>query len=494
MLRAATTIAMFASLFLPWVASPASAHNGKARTVATAISYTTTGAVIDDTFASSSAEKEFTVISGGKWRAGDDEFAVVDPAGQSASIGNSNMVVTRQALPSDWQLNVRMAASARAVSSDGFSLIFNFTSPTSYFYLNLSPTARIGSDGVFEVSGQSATKVANFTGSPSRFVAKRNYNIELIKLGTTVKIEEDGASLAEFSMQALGQSGRAGFGSQGSLVTARDFKVSTVAPLRQPATPSHSAGATPTPQPSSSPSAIPSPTVNPTPSGPPVTAGSLASFFGPDFDSSAAFCTFSDQVASISGSDLTVDYPAGSTAPSMGAPYGGAQICEPFSSGSQTSATLTYQVRFPVGFQFVQGGKLPGLYGGTEPFSGGGHNADGWSMRLMWRTDGAGEIYAYIAGVTGYGLDLGRGDFTWPADGQWHTVSLHVVLNTPGQSNGQAALSLDGNVVINATGLDITETATPISGLFFSTFYGGHDPSWAPTAPMHLDFQDFSSS
>jgi hypothetical protein len=71
---------------------------------------------------------------------------------------------------------------------------------------------------------------------------------------------------------------------------------------------------------------------------------------------------------------------------------------------------------------------------------------------------------------------------------------LHVVLNTPGQSNGQAVLSLDGNAVIDATGLDITETGTPISGLFFSTFYGGHDPSWAPTAAMHLDFQDFSAS
>jgi hypothetical protein len=178
----------------------------------------------------------------------------------------------------------------------------------------------------------------------------------------------------------------------------------------------------------------------------------------------------------------------------MGPPYGGAQICEPLTAGPQTSATLTYKVRFPNSFEFIKGGKLPGLYGGVEPFSGGGHNASGWSTRLMWRPAGAGEIYAYLAGTSGYGLELGRGDFFWPANGQWQTVSLHVVLNSPGRSNGLAVLSLNGKVVINAQGLDITNTATPIDGLFFSSFYGGHDPTWAPSAQMHLDFSDFSAT
>jgi hypothetical protein len=226
----------------------------------------------------------------------------------------------------------------------------------------------------------------------------------------------------------------------------------------------------------------------------PQNVNDLPTFFGPDFNSAAAFCTFNDQVVSISNSVLTVIYPAGSTAPSMGPPYGGAQICEPFTSGPQSSATLTYKVRFPVSFQFVKGGKLPGVYGGTEPFSGGRHNAGGWSIRLMWRPQGAGEIYAYLAGVNGYGLQLGLAQFFWPADGKWHTVTLHVVVNSPGQSNGQAVLSLDGKVVIDSTGLDITDTGTPIDGLFFSSFYGGHDPTWAPSAESHVDFAAFSAT
>src|SRR5207244_7889434 len=54
----------------------------------------------------------------------------------------------------------------------------------------------------------------------------------------------------------------------------------------------------------------------------------LDTFFGPRFDSSAAFCTFPHQLAAVAASVLTVTYPAGSSAPSAGAPYGGAQICE----------------------------------------------------------------------------------------------------------------------------------------------------------------------
>jgi hypothetical protein len=228
---------------------------------------------------------------------------------------------------------------------------------------------------------------------------------------------------------------------------------------------------------------------------PPSTySGNLSGFFGPDFSASRSFCSFSDQNVTIASGVLTAHYPAGSTAPSAGAPYGGAQLCEPFSAGSKTEATLTYRVRFPVGFQFVKGGKMPGLYGGVEPFSGGGHNASGWSMRLMWRTNGAGEVYAYVADGTGYGDSWGRGNFDWQADGQWHTVTEHVQLNSPGQSNGSVTLAYDGVVAIDQTGLVITDNATPIGGLFFSTFYGGHDASWAPSQAEHVDFAGFSAN
>ena len=57
---------------------------------------------------------------------------------------------------------------------------------------------------------------------------------------------------------------------------------------------------------------------------------------------------------------------------------------------SAESATLTYKVFFPEGFDFVRGGKLPGLYGGTAPRGGKGVAVDdGFSIRTMWRELGS---------------------------------------------------------------------------------------------------------
>ena len=195
----------------------------------------------------------------------------------------------------------------------------------------------------------------------------------------------------------------------------------------------------------------------------------------------------------MNGAVITTYYPAGSSAPSAGAPYGGAQACEPFAFGASADVTLSYELRVPIGFQFVKGGKLPGIYGGIEPFTGGSHNPFGWSMRLMWRTGGVGEIYAYTANTIGYGDDYGRGNFRWLADGLWHPVALHVHLNTPGHSDGFATLTYNGVTVVNQTGIDITNTATPSGGLLFSTFYGGSDSTWSPNSLQHLDFANFSA-
>jgi hypothetical protein len=215
---------------------------------------------------------------------------------------------------------------------------------------------------------------------------------------------------------------------------------------------------------------------------------------GSSFNTSKPFALFDHQIASISNGILTVSYPAGSAAPSVGALFGGAQICLPFTGGPERDATLSYDIRIPTGFSWVKGGKLPGLYGGVEPFSGGKHNAAGWSMRLMWRKNGVGEVYAYISTTNAYGDDLGRAaaSMHWSADGEWHRVTEHVVLNTPGQVNGSVSLALDGTVYIVQSGLAVTTDDTRIGGLFFSTFFGGNDRSWAVKSTQHIDFRNFT--
>ncbi|KAG8771857.1 hypothetical protein FRC12_003367, partial [Ceratobasidium sp. 428] len=122
--------------------------------------------------------------------------------------------------------------------------------------------------------------------------------------------------------------------------------------------------------------------------------------------------------------------------------------------------TFGYSIYFEAGFDFVRGGKLPGLYGGDTDdnafgCSEGRYDLGCFSTRFMWRADGAGELYTYLpklpanealcskASIPGhttcgedYGTSFGRGSFYFKA-GQWNTVAQRIKLNTPGVANGE---------------------------------------------------------
>jgi hypothetical protein len=92
---------------------------------------------------------------------------------------------------------------------------------------------------------------------------------------------------------------------------------------------------------------------------------------------------------------LQVQYPAGSFRDTG---VGGAQFYAKWDSGGGSafqSMIVTYEVAFDTDFDWVKGGKLPGLRGGPDPNNcSGGNQANGtncFSSRVMWRTDGAGE-------------------------------------------------------------------------------------------------------
>lgn len=121
----------------------------------------------------------------------------------------------------------------------------------------------------------------------------------------------------------------------------------------------------------------------------------------------------------------------------------------------------------------------------------GGRRDDGcWSARLMWRTNGAGELYTYLPpdftenqAVCDippfstcndvYGASVGRGSFTWKT-GARTTVSQRVRLNDVGQANGELELFVAGKSVVNVGGLVLRNSADGrIRGMQFQTFFGG---------------------
>jgi hypothetical protein len=194
---------------------------------------------------------------------------------------------------------------------------------------------------------------------------------------------------------------------------------------------------------------------------------------------------------------MRVRYPADSasqlSAANSDSEHGGAQLYLARAEGPVDEAYLRYYVRFPAGFNFVKGGKLPGLYGGRA--NNGRKIPDGtngFSTRYMWRAKGAGEVYAYLPTSVDHGTSLGRGKWQFPTD-VWFELQQHVRLNTPGEMDGQVQVWLNGVLVFEQTGLTFrTVPDLKIEGLFFSTFFGGGDASWATPVDQYADFAGFS--
>jgi len=162
-------------------------------------------------------------------------------------------------------------------------------------------------------------------------------------------------------------------------------------------------------------------------------------------------------------------------------------------------AELSYRVRFAPGFEWVKGGKLPGLAGGPENVSG-GHPAtgtNGWSARLMWRADGRGEAYVYHRHQpSNYGESFRfPDDFRFPVETDC-SVRMRVEMNTPGQRDGTlqvwVATGAAERLVVDRHDLEWRTVKTfGIDSIYFETFYGGGGQDWAPTKPGWAEFGDF---
>ncbi|MEM7065853.1 MAG: polysaccharide lyase [Cyanobacteria bacterium P01_B01_bin.77] len=194
---------------------------------------------------------------------------------------------------------------------------------------------------------------------------------------------------------------------------------------------------------------------------------------------------------------LRVHYPASSASPSVSrktdAPLGGAQFYSDLFLSAQTQLRLSYYVRFAEGFDFVRGGKLPGLFGGAGA-SGGNipDGTDGFSTRLMWRENGQGEVYAYLPTSENYGTSIGRGNWQFQP-GIWYKLDQEVKLNTPHLANGQIRMWVNDRLVLEQEDVSFrTADSLRIDGIFFSTFFGGGSSSWATPQDTYIDFANFS--
>lgn len=194
---------------------------------------------------------------------------------------------------------------------------------------------------------------------------------------------------------------------------------------------------------------------------------------------------------------IRILYPKGSTVPSYarfsGNPIGGTGFLANLHIKPTDFLHIRYSVRFADNFNFVHGGKLPGLYGGTAISGGDAPNgANGFSTRFMWREQGVGEIYAYLPKNILYGISYGRGSFQF-TPGKWYTLEQELKLNTPNKTDGRIKVWVNGKQVMDINNLKFRSVdSLKIQGIFFSTFFGGDDAYWATPNDTYADFANFA--
>ena len=168
-------------------------------------------------------------------------------------------------------------------------------------------------------------------------------------------------------------------------------------------------------------------------------------------------------------------------------------------NASYSAVEVRFDVMFKKGFDFVRGGKLPGLFGG-EGNTGGNKPTgnDGFSARMMWRENGRAVQYLYYPDQpTRYGHQIpyigqATGQPIRFIPGQWHTVVHQVCMNTPGKQNGQLRAFFDGQAVLDINNLRFRDNKSfAIDGFLLSTFFGGGDASWETGAQEMIYFDNF---
>lgn len=169
--------------------------------------------------------------------------------------------------------------------------------------------------------------------------------------------------------------------------------------------------------------------------------------------------------------------------------------------GKHETAELRYTMRFSKDFDWVKGGKLPGLCGGPENVSGGrpADGTNGFSARLMWRRDGRGEAYVYHKNQPErYGESFSfPKDFHFPTETDIH-VRLAVTMNTIGKRDGSVRVWIalgeaKEQLMVERTDVEWRTVDTfAVDSLYFETFHGGSDETWAPTRACWTEFDGMS--
>jgi len=157
---------------------------------------------------------------------------------------------------------------------------------------------------------------------------------------------------------------------------------------------------------------------------------------------------------------------------------------------------FSYDIRFKQGFDWVQGGKIPGVTGGRVESGTKPGPDDGFSVRLMWKEAGRLVFYVYHHDQT---IDFGNSyywqDFAFHT-GEWYNITFRIVMNSlsgsAGNNDGILEGFVNGRLVIQLNNFRFRNLPDiHIDNLYICSFFGGNDSTWNTTSNEWIDTDNY---
>lgn len=172
-----------------------------------------------------------------------------------------------------------------------------------------------------------------------------------------------------------------------------------------------------------------------------------------------------------------------------------------------TTYRITEKVFFEPGWEWggdtYEGGKLAFGFGGGATPSGGIIDPAGFTARIMWRGnylgggeyDGTGRfvVYSYAADrPERVGEDIFFDNYIVPI-GEWIQITYEVKANSSiNKSDGHVRTWVNGELMLDNKnmGWQLAGDKPGIDTFYYSSFYGGSNPGWAPSKPTYAKVKD----
>lgn len=141
------------------------------------------------------------------------------------------------------------------------------------------------------------------------------------------------------------------------------------------------------------------------------------------------------------------------------------------------------------------GGKLPGLAGGLASSGGADVEPDGWSSRIMWGDQGGLREYRYDQTRQNRWGDSYPWKISKFAPGEWHRVTQHVRVNTPGVADGAVQFWFNEGLVWEDEAVrwrgNVNADVALVDKVRISIFRGGGSDAWSVPQDTEMAFSDF---